>query len=206
MEKLSDLKKKRIGLLRGSSSEFFLGDYLKRSNTPLFGVKIVDLSPLATEEAMRNGSVDAVVVWDPYATRIKERLGNNAMSWPVQGRNDYYFLFITKKEFLRRSPAAAEKVLRALIDAEAYAGTNPEETLKIIEARSKLRPGDAQLLLAKTRLEVRLDQGLLTLMEAEADWMIRNNLTTKTEMPDFLDMIYLKALEAVKPEAVGVIH
>jgi NitT/TauT family transport system substrate-binding protein len=43
-------------------------------------------------------------------------------------------------------------------------------------------------------------------MEAEAQWMIRNNLTPKREMPNYLDMIYLKGLEAVKPGAVGTIH
>jgi NitT/TauT family transport system substrate-binding protein len=35
IEKLSDLKGKKIGLLRGSSSEFFLGGYLRHNNVQI---------------------------------------------------------------------------------------------------------------------------------------------------------------------------
>jgi ABC-type nitrate/sulfonate/bicarbonate transport system substrate-binding protein len=206
IENIADLQGKKIGLVRGSSSEFFLGGYLKRSSIPLSSVEIMDIGPLATEEALANGSVDAVVTWEPHVTRIKERLGKNVESWPLQGRDNYYYLLITTDAFLRRSPATAEKMLRALIDAEEFAGKQPEEAQRIIEAKLKFRPGDVQLLLAKSTLKVRLDQGLLTLMEAEAQWMIGNNLTSKRQMPNYLDMVYLKGLETVKPEAVGIIH
>jgi ABC-type nitrate/sulfonate/bicarbonate transport system substrate-binding protein len=206
IEKISDLKGKKIGLMRGSSSEFFLGSYLRHNNIHLSSVEIVGIGPLATEDAICNGSVDAVVIWEPHVTRIKERLGKNVVSWPIQGRDDYYFLLITSEAFLLRSPATAEKMLRALIDAEGFADKRPEEAQRIIESRNKYPPGDVQLRLARSRLKVRLDQALLTLMEAEAQWMIRNKLTSKKEMPNYLDMIYLKGLETVKPEAVGIIH
>jgi NitT/TauT family transport system substrate-binding protein len=206
IENIADLKGRKIGLLRGSSSEFFLGGYLKHNNMPFSSVEIVDIGPLATEEALISGSVDAVVIWKPFVTKIKERLGKNATNWPVQGQDDYYFLLITTEAFLRHSPATAEKMLRALIDAEDFADKHPEEAQRIIEASLKFQPGDVQLVLAKSTLKVRLDQGLLTLMETEAQWMISNNPTSKREMPNYFGMVYLKGLNAVKPEAVGVIH
>jgi NitT/TauT family transport system substrate-binding protein len=153
IEKLSDLKGKRIGLLRGSSSEFFLGGYLKQSNISFSSVRIVNLAPPAMEEAMDNGVVDAVVIWEPFVTRIKERLGENAVSWPVQGRDDYYLLLITKAEFVRRSPALVEKLLRALIDAEGFADKHPDEAQRIIEARVNPRR-EVRLELAKSTLKV----------------------------------------------------
>ncbi|MCG6535220.1 MAG: ABC transporter substrate-binding protein [Syntrophales bacterium LBB04] len=206
IEKLSDLKGKRVGLQRGSSSEFYLGGFLKSSNIPLSKVEIVNLGPAAAGKALYEGTVDAVVIWEPYVSRIKERLGKNVTSWPVQGRDDYYFLLITKEAFLRRSPQTVENMLRALIDAEDFAAKHPEEALRIIDARVRSWQGDPRPLLAKSKLKVGLDQGLLTLMEAEANWMIRNNLTKKKEMPNYLDMIDLKPLEKVKPDAVRIIH
>ena len=206
IEKFSDLKGKKVGVPRGSISEFFLGSYLRHNDIRFSDVKMVDLAPSAMEEAFVSGSVDAVVIWEPFVTRIKERLGENAQIWPVQGRDDDYFLLITTEEFLRRSPAAVEKMLRALIDAESFTEKYPEEVRGIMDAKLRLRPGDAQLVLAKSTLKVRLDQGLLTIMEAEAQWMIRNNLTGKKRMPNYLDMIDLKPLEAVKPEAVSIVH
>lgn len=206
IEGLPDLRGKRIGVVRGSISEFFLGDFLRKSNIPLAGVKIVDLTPAAMEEGMCNGSVAAVVTLEPHTTRIEKRLGNNMLLWQVPGRDDYYHVLVAKEAFLRRSPRAPEKLLRALLDAEAFARERPGEALAAVAQRLKLPPEDVQLVLEKTVLQVRLDQGLLTLMEAEAQWMIRNNLVSKREMPNYLDMIYWQGLETIKPEAVGIIH
>lgn len=204
--KLSDLEGKKIGLVRRTNVEYFLSGFLKRSHIPFSSVRLVDLYPSAAEEAFYRGAVDAVVIWEPYVSRIEERLGKKAMRWRVQGRDDYYFLLITTEAFLRRSPVTAEKMLRALIDAEDFTYKHPEEAMKAIDGRLGFPINAVRKELARCTLKVRLDQGLLTLMEAEAQWMIRNGLTPKKEMPNFLDVIYLKALEAVKPEAVGIIH
>jgi NitT/TauT family transport system substrate-binding protein len=51
-----------------------------------------------------------------------------------------------------------------------------------------------------------LDQGLVAAMEDETRWMIANNLTAATQVPDFLNYIYLDGLEAIKPEAVNIIR
>jgi hypothetical protein len=42
-------------------------------------------------------------------------------------------------------------------------------------------------------------------MEDEGRWMINNNLTTKKTIPNFRNYIYLKGLDAVKPEAMNII-
>jgi NitT/TauT family transport system substrate-binding protein len=206
IEKPADLKGKRIGLTRGSVSEFFLGRFLERERVPLSGVRLVDLASMSAEVALSDGSVDALMLWEPNLGRMEKRLGENGVSWPIQGRDNFYVLLVTKERFLRNSPLAAEKMLRALIDAEDFVAKHPEEAPRIIDRRAGTRPGDAQLALAKCTLTVRLDQSLLTLMEAEEHWMIRNHLTASKEMPNYFDMIYLKALETVKPEAVRIIH
>ncbi|MGE5838514.1 MAG: nitrate ABC transporter substrate-binding protein, partial [Deltaproteobacteria bacterium] len=51
-----------------------------------------------------------------------------------------------------------------------------------------------------------LDQSLITAMEAEARWMIKNNLTNQRQVPDFLKYIYEDGLKAAKPEAVTIIR
>jgi NitT/TauT family transport system substrate-binding protein len=51
---------------------------------------------------------------------------------------------------------------------------------------------------------VRLDQELLTLMEDEGRWAIRNKLTNAEKIPDYSIFLYLEGLKKIKPEAVGV--
>jgi hypothetical protein len=43
-------------------------------------------------------------------------------------------------------------------------------------------------------------------MEDEARWMIANNLTNETKIPDFRNYTYKAGLEKVKPESVNIIE
>ena len=47
-----------------------------------------------------------------------------------------------------------------------------------------------------------LDQSILTSMEDEARWAIRNRLTEATKVPNYLHYLHTDALMAVKPDAV----
>ncbi len=53
---------------------------------------------------------------------------------------------------------------------------------------------------------VGLSQALILAMEDEARWRIDISLTDKNEVPNYLDFLYLEALEAVNPESVTVIR
>jgi NitT/TauT family transport system substrate-binding protein len=59
---------------------------------------------------------------------------------------------------------------------------------------------------SKTRFRVRLDQDLLTLMEDEGRWAIKNKLVDAQTIPDYSTFLYLEGLRKIKPEAVGVSH
>jgi NitT/TauT family transport system substrate-binding protein len=54
--------------------------------------------------------------------------------------------------------------------------------------------------------ELFLDQPILTALENEARWAIRNKFTDKIKIPNYLNFIYLDAMEAVKPEGVTIIR
>lgn len=51
-----------------------------------------------------------------------------------------------------------------------------------------------------------LDQTILMSLEDEARWAMREGLTDKKEPPNYLDFIYVDALEQVKPETVTIIR
>jgi NitT/TauT family transport system substrate-binding protein len=51
-----------------------------------------------------------------------------------------------------------------------------------------------------------LDQSLVAAMEDQARWIIAHQLSDRTETPNFVSSIYMDGLEAVKPEAVSIIH
>jgi NitT/TauT family transport system substrate-binding protein len=49
-----------------------------------------------------------------------------------------------------------------------------------------------------------LDQSLITAMEDEGRWMIANNMTNATNVPDLGNYIYEEGLEAIRPGSVNI--
>ncbi len=49
-------------------------------------------------------------------------------------------------------------------------------------------------------------EAMLILFEDQARWRIKNKLTDATEVPNYLNYIYIDALHEVKPEACTIIH
>lgn len=50
-----------------------------------------------------------------------------------------------------------------------------------------------------------LEQSLLTTLEDQARWTIKNGFTEKTKVPNYLGYLYLDALKGIGPEAVTII-
>jgi NitT/TauT family transport system substrate-binding protein len=53
---------------------------------------------------------------------------------------------------------------------------------------------------------VALDQSLLVDFEEQTRWVLRNRLTTRQDMPNYLDFIYDNALRSVNPAAVSIVR
>jgi NitT/TauT family transport system substrate-binding protein len=56
------------------------------------------------------------------------------------------------------------------------------------------------------QFKVTLHQSLLLTLEGATRWAVKNQLTANSTLPNYLHSLYLDGLEAVKPEAVTVIH
>jgi hypothetical protein len=55
------------------------------------------------------------------------------------------------------------------------------------------------------RFSLTLDQSLIVAMEDETRWMMKNNLTNKSVMPNYFDYIYTNGMSTVKPESMNII-
>ena len=187
IEKPADLAGRRVAVPKGTIAQFFLGAYCQRNSVPYDKLRVVYLPPQEVVEVIKKGTVDAACVWSPFIEQIRDDLGDGGVLLPSHGRTDYYALVVTRDDVLRDRPAVIERFLRTMLDAETFVREHPDEAMQIVAKGTGLKIEQIRRGWAESRYEVRFDQDLITLMEAEAQWMIRNNLTEKKEMPNYLD-------------------
>jgi NitT/TauT family transport system substrate-binding protein len=202
---INDLIGKRIGVTRRSGAEFLFGVFLTFNGLSYQDVELVDLRPSEIAEAILNGDIDAAFTWDPYAYDIKEELGDdNIVSW--FGGQDFYFVLLTKEDWIENNPVATERFIKSLLEAEDYIEGNPEESKEFVTDRFDYESDYIDYSWPKQEFVVVLEQAMLIALEDQARWSIQENLTDKTDVPNYFNFIYLDALEEVKPEAVTIIR
>ena len=201
---ISDLEGKRIGVPLGTLGQFYLSRFLELKGMIDKPMTMVNIDVSQSVDVLVNGDVDAVQTWEPYASRIKEKLGDDAMVWSSQNEQPQYKNVIVTDVWLSQYPDVMERVLKALAEAESFTTLHSDEAKTIIQ--EWLGYDDEYMALAwqTNEFPLFLNQALLLAMEDEARWMIINKLTTEEQIPDFRGYIYVDGLKAVKPEAVNI--
>ena len=203
-----DLRRKKIGTLMGSTGQFFTETFLIYNSISPSEVEMVDMAPSELPKALNDGQIDAQVIWEPHGTTARELLGDRAIRLPSSDVYKTTFNFLTMKDYAGENPEILEKFLRAIARGTVFAqdARNKEEAQDITANRLKVPKEAIALHWDEFTFEISLDQSLLINIESEARWAINNNLTAATEIPNYLEYIYLDALEAVMPEAVTIIR
>ncbi len=207
IEKVSDLKGKRVGTTLRTIAEFHLGRFLELHGLNMRDITLVDVkTPAEWVNAVVKGDLDAIATAQPYASLAKERLGSNAVFWPAQSSQLQYGLISSTEEWITKHPEPVRRLLRSLVQAEKYAIRNPSEAKAIIQKALNLKASYMETVWSQNQFVLSLDQALILAMEDEARWMIKNNLTKEKQVPNFLTYISEDGLKAIKPEAVNIIR
>ncbi len=204
----ADLRGKRIGLVYKSSSEYYLHVMLMLEEIPSDDVQIVDLTPSEQLKAIKQGEIDAIMVWQPFAMAAKRDLGTNAVSWPGQSGQEDYWLLLSTEEVIAKRSRAIRSLLAALASAEDYIENNEAEAKMIMT--KELGDGHEASLWKNHKFRLGLDRPLLLKMAAEIRWINFTQEGTRDgqelEMPDLLDFIYFDGLNSVRPEKIKILH
>jgi NitT/TauT family transport system substrate-binding protein len=203
---VADLKGKRIGIPRNTIAEFYLGRFLELNGMNIRGVSLVDVPPPQSMGAITSGSIDGVIAWEPYSSQIRVRLADRAVALPVQSNQPGYGAVAGRNDWINGHREVVSRFLKSLAQAEDYLTRNPAEAKVILRKWLKFDEVFTETIWSENQFSLSLDQSLVTAMEDEARWMIKNKLTREKTIPDFVNHIYVDGLKAIKPEAVNIIR
>ena len=112
-------------------------------------------------------------------------MGDAVIAWPGTERPLAYGVAVARRDWAARDPDLASEYLRSLGMAADYIATNPAESQAIIQKRLNLSDAYMTSVWPENHFFHSLDQSLVLAMEDEARWMIKNNMTNATVVPDF---------------------
>jgi len=203
---IQDLKDKRIGVTLQTISEFYLGRTLELNGMKIQQVTLVDTKAPESEKTLRDGKIDAVVTWEPWVTQIRERMGNEVTMRALQSGQYAYWNLVSTTGWTKKHPDRLRRLMKSLVRAEDYIAGHQDEAKGIVRKRMNFDVTYMETIWPRYQFALSLDKSLITAMEDEARWMIKNNLTKEKGVPNFLDFIYEDGLKTVKPEAVSIIR
>ena len=204
IETVSDLYGKKIGVVRGTVMEYFLGRFLELNGLRISDVTLVNITLGQSADLVINGSLDAVVSFPPYTETARQQLGDNAVGWSIQSRQEIYGLITCRADWIPQHQEVVKRFLNAISQAEDYMIQHPDEAKDIVQKKMNYTRDYMAAVWSRNDFSLSLDQSLVVAMENEARWMIKNRLTFETEVPDFLNYIYVEGLNSIKPGSVDI--
>ncbi len=206
INKISDLNGQKIGVAFGTIGEFYLSRFLDLNGVDPSNVTLVNVPLTGAQNALANGSVNAVVTLQPYVNEIENSLGNKVVEWQVQSNQLAYVDLICTNSWAQQNPDLIVRFLKSMVQAQNYLLTHQNQSIAIVTNALNYSSSYLPTVWSDYQFSVSLDQAQILALQDEAQWLIGNNLTDANSVPNFLTYIYLNGLMIADPEAITIIH
>jgi ABC-type nitrate/sulfonate/bicarbonate transport system substrate-binding protein len=203
---IPDLEGKKIGVTKGNMPEYFMDRFFIVNGLSLRNTTVTYFPPAELVGAMVRGDIDAAFSFEPYVYQMRQQMGGNAVVWPVNLGQSAHFSLVCNEITLQEHPEIVEGVLASVLEAETYVNSHPEEAKKVARKQQNFDDQYIDQDWQNHRFSVGLSQSLITSMEDETRWRIRNNLTAASEVPDFSKYLSPDTLYRLKPASVTIIR
>lgn len=150
IQKVTDLKGKRVAATRGTDPHIFLTRTLAENGLTEKDVKIVLLQHQDGRLALAKGDVDAWAGLDPLMAQAE--LDDGARIFYRNADINTWGVLNTREDFIANHPELVSRVLAVYEKARAFAIANPAELKKTIVEQAKLNDAVAARQLERTDL------------------------------------------------------
>ncbi|MEI9892510.1 MAG: ABC transporter substrate-binding protein [Chthoniobacter sp.] len=136
---LQDLKGHRIGAETSALGAYVLLRALQLSDTKPGDFEIVPLEFAEHEAAFKEGSVDAVVTYEPTRTKLRN-FGARQIFDSSQIPQEIVDVLVIRDSYLQAEPETVKRLLQAYYRGRLYFREKPREAARIAAARAKISP------------------------------------------------------------------
>lgn len=200
-----DLKGKRVALAGGTQSEYHLDSFLLEHRIDKKQIDIVHMHARELVKAITGGEVDAVFVWEPHVTQIRQILGQNATDLTTRLTYSTLWLVTTLDHYADEHPEILSAYLRALRKAQLYILDEPVKAVELLADRTNTPYEVIFETISQIDFELTLSERMLNLLLEQQRWMRGKDLGSETEQ-QIMNRIRFSFLEEVYPEGISLIR
>jgi sulfonate transport system substrate-binding protein len=206
IKKITDLKGKKVGVLKGAFPQYVLDLMLLNAGLDSKKIQLVMEENDRLYKMLSSGELDAVCFYGGWADKATNILKNNAVLFHDEKLVRVTVVHAGKTKTFERNPAMFSRILKAYMMAEEYVKKNPDAAMKAVVEYLKLDMKNAKEVWKPKMVHVALEQSLIKDMENLAQWQIDTGLQSGGKIPNFLDYIYFKSLTAAEPKRITITH
>ncbi|MEH2193460.1 MAG: sulfonate ABC transporter substrate-binding protein [Nostoc sp.] len=179
IQKLTDLKGKKVAFQKGSSAHLLLVQALEKAGLKYTDIEPKYLPPADARAAFVKGSVDAWVIWDPFYAAAQEATKARVLidGTGINKQGGYY---LATRKFVTENPQTVKAVLEEIQNLEEWSKQHREEVAKTLS--SVLGIDIATMKIATNRRSfgiVPIDDNLIDLQQKVADTYYQLKLIPK---------------------------
>lgn len=203
---LQDLTGKTVTVTKGTNGLYFLDAMLQVHGIDRSLVTQVDLKVADGIAAFKEGKVDALAIFQPHLAQLEASMGKQIKVFYGEDVYAFRYLLIGKPAYIDHHPEEIQRILQALLAANAAIRADPSGTRSAVAEVVKVNDSVLSKLFDPEDFVLSLDQALLLSLDDQTRWAMQQGLVKSGPVPNFLRVTKYQALQAVRPGAVKIVY
>ncbi|RXZ79520.1 glycine/betaine ABC transporter substrate-binding protein [Paenibacillaceae bacterium] len=131
IQSLSDLKGKKLAVVKGSTGDLVLSTALHAAQIDLSSIDIINMSPPNMVAAWKAGNIEAAITWDPAKSEMLND-GGRAILYAKDQEAPVVNLVVVNKDWAATHKSLVEGFIRAEVEGIEFFENSPEEAYDAI--------------------------------------------------------------------------
>ncbi|WP_288390585.1 sulfonate ABC transporter substrate-binding protein [uncultured Acinetobacter sp.] len=137
IQRIQDLKGKRVALNKGSNVHYLLLKLLEKNQLTLQDIQVVYLPPADARAAFEKGAVDAWVIWDPFFAAAEQQIGARVLATGQNLVSNHQF-YLADRKFAEQHPEVLKTVVQQLNQTTEWVKTHQDDAARLLEKPTAL--------------------------------------------------------------------
>ncbi len=192
IESIEDLKGKKIAYATGSYAQHLLALVLDEADLSFDDIESVNLGAADSPQALENGDVDAIVIWEQFITKLTNE-GKARVLIDGTGIKRSNMVIYSVTDYAEENPDIIEAFIKAVDRGAQYIEEHPDNAAEVLSEVYQVSESDMKEILGNFDFSVALTQDDIDEITTVADYAYDAGIIeNKIDTSEFINTSYLE--------------